>query len=102
MLAMLPGGIASGLGALRVKATDGPEAPLARFLTPAVQPLLLVGVTALVVATLRCGLRPAVLALAGGGLLYISMYVLPSTTGPGMANMMAPAHSTAAQAARKG
>ena len=102
MLAMLPGGIAAGLSVVGVKATAGPAAPLARFLAPAAQPLLVLGIAALVVATLRCGLRPALLAFSGGGLLYLSMYVLPATSGAGMADMTGPAHSLPATAARAG
>ena len=102
MLAMLPGGIATALAVVGLKSATGPAAPLARFLSPAAQPLLLVGIAGLVLATLRCGLRPALLALAGGGLLYLSMYVLPGANGNAMAGMTAPAHSLPATAARAG
>ena len=105
MLAMLPGGIATPFAVVGVKSATGPVAPLARFLAPAARPLLLVGIAGLVLATLRRGLRPALLALVGGGLLYLSMYVLPGTNAHamvGMAGMTGPAHSLPATAARAG
>ena len=102
MLAMLPGGIATALSVVGIKSTTGPAAPLARFLAPAAQPLLFVGIAGLVLATLRCGLRPALLAAAGGGLLYLSMYVLPGTNANAMAGMATPAHSLPVTAARAG
>lgn len=91
MLAMLPSGVAGVLAAVGVKSTCGPFAPVADFLSPAAKPLLVVATLTLVAGVLHCGRLPVAVGAAGGTLLYLSMYVLPS--GPdqvdGMADMAA-------------
>lgn len=88
MVAMLPGAAATVLSTLGANASDGPWAAVRQALDPVARPLLIVSVLLLVAGSLRCGRAPAAMAAAGGGLLYMSMYVLPgSTTGmAGMAN----------------
>jgi hypothetical protein len=103
MLAMLPAGIVAAGSALGVHATSGPAPPVGSALAPLARPLLVLATLSLVIAALRCGIRPAALAATGGTLLYLSMYVLPSggRAMRGMANMAAP-HSTPTSAQRAG
>lgn len=71
MLAMLPAGFAGAIGAVGLEANTG----LSQELAPVAKPLLLVSATLLAVGGLRCSRLAAGLALAGGALLYLSMYV---------------------------
>jgi hypothetical protein len=87
MVAMLPGAVATLLTTLGITTTSGPLAPLARSLAPVARPLLVAAVLLLVVGSLRCGIGPATLAAVGGTLLYLSMYVLPQPSSPGMDGM---------------
>lgn len=100
MLAMLPSGVAGVLAAVGVKFTSGPFAPVADFLSPAAKPLLVVATLTLVAGVLHCGRLPAAVGAAGGTLLYLSMYVLPSGPGQvdGMAGMAPTAPATNAPA----
>lgn len=70
MVAVLPGAMATGLGALGIRATSGPFESLARSLAPVAQPLLIVGLLLLVVAALRCSWAATAIVLVGGVLLY--------------------------------
>jgi len=87
MVAMLPGAVAALLATLGITTTSGPLAPVARSLAPVARPLLVAAVLLLVVGSLRCGIGPAILAAVGGTLLYLSMYVLPQPSSPGMGGM---------------
>lgn len=71
MLAMLPAGFAGALGAVGLEADSG----LSQELAPVAKPLLLVSAVVLAVGGLRCSRLAAAVALAGGGLLYLAMYV---------------------------
>jgi hypothetical protein len=100
MLAMLPSGLAAFLAAFGVTTTSGPFAPVAEFLSPVAKPLLVVATLTLVAGVLHCGRLPAAVAAAGGTLLYLSMYVLPSPPSGephmrGMADMAPTAPTTA-------
>jgi len=77
MVAVLPGAMATGRGALGIRTTSGPFESLARGLAPVAQPLLIVGLLLLVVAALRCSWAATAIVLVGGVLLYVSMYRLP-------------------------
>jgi hypothetical protein len=105
MVAMLPGAVATLLTTLGLSTTSGPLAPVARSLAPIARPLLIAAVLLLLVGSLRCGAGPAILAAAGGTLLYLSMYVLPhpsSAAMGGMAEMSTPAQGTAGRAGAVG
>lgn len=71
MLAMLPAGFTGAIGAVGLEADSG----LGQELAPVAKPLLLVSATLLAVGGLRCSRLAAAVALAGGGLLYLGMYV---------------------------
>jgi len=87
MVAMLPGAVATLLTTIGITTTSGPLAPVARGLAPVARPLLVAAVLLLVVGSLRCGIGPAILAAMGGTLLYLSMYVLPQPSSPGIGGM---------------
>lgn len=88
MVAMLPGAAATVLTTIGIKTTSGPFAPVADVLAPVARPLLILATLALVAGLLRCGLTPAILAVVGGTLLFLSMYVLPTAAAAGgMAGM---------------
>jgi hypothetical protein len=87
MVTMLPGAVATLLATLGSTATSGPFAPVARGLAPVARPLLIAAVLLLVAGSPRCGIGPAILAVVGGTLLYLSMYVLPHPSSPGMGGM---------------
>lgn len=75
MVAMLPAAAAATLGAIGVRASSGPFAPVARVLAPVGGPLIIAATAALVAGLLRCGRLPTLVGGAGGTLLYVSMYV---------------------------
>ncbi len=75
MVAMLPG-VASGvLGVVGLGASGAVVSHLAPGFGAVAQPLLLFSVLMLAVGGLRCGRTVVALALVGGTLLYLSMYV---------------------------
>jgi len=102
MLAMLPSAVATLAGVVGLHAASGPAAPLALELAPVARGLLAAATVSLVLAALRCGIRPAALATAGGTLLYLSMYVLPRGATASMAQMGASARRAGTAAARAG
>ena len=86
MLAMLPGGVLSGLALLGITAASAPIAALGASLALVAQPLLLVSVGLIIAGHLRCGRSPVLLAAGGGLLLYLAMYVFVSPA-PAMEHM---------------
>lgn len=81
MVAMLPGVAGGALGLVGLGATSALVSRLAPALNVVAQPLLLFSVALLVVACLRCGSSVVALALGGGVLLYLSMYVWTDASG---------------------
>lgn len=75
MVAMLPGVAGSVLGVVGLGASSAVVSWLAPGLGVVAQPLLLFSVLMLAVGGLRCGRTVVALALVGGALLYLSMYV---------------------------
>jgi hypothetical protein len=105
MVAMLPGAVATLLTTIGITTTSGPLAPVAQGLAPIARPAAhrRRAPAAGGFAALRRG--PAVLAAVGGTLLYLSMYVVPHPSSPGMGGMAAtstPAQGTAGRAGAVG
>ncbi len=75
MLVMLPAGFTGALALVGVEAGRGPFATVGRELAPVARPLLLASTALVTVGGLRCSRATAALAAAGGGGLYLSMYV---------------------------
>lgn len=81
MVAMLPG-VASGvLGVVGLGASGAVVSRLAPGLGVVAKPLLLFSVLMLAIGGLRCGRTVVALALGGGALLYLSMYVWTGNDG---------------------
>lgn len=76
MLVMLPAGLTGVLASVGIRAQAGWVQTIADPLGPIAQPLLIVATLALAAGSLACGRAPVAAALAGGTLLYLSMYVL--------------------------
>ena len=75
MAAMLPGAVGGALGLVGLGTSSAVVSRLAPALNVVAQPLLLFSVMLLVVGGLRCGRIVVSLAMIGGVLLYVSMYV---------------------------
>ena len=75
MVAMLPGVAGSVLGVVGLGASSALVSRLAPGLGVVAQPLLLFSVLMLAVGGLQCGRTVVALALVGGALLYLSMYI---------------------------
>lgn len=75
MVAMLPGAAGGALGLVGLGASSAVVARFAPALNTVAQPLLLFSVLMLAVGGLRCGRSVVALALVGGALIYVSMYV---------------------------
>lgn len=91
MVSMLPGAAASALGALGVTGSSA----FARTLSPIAEPFFVGSAIGLTLGALACSRFVTVMSAAGAGLLYLSMWVLPSagsSNPPGaMTNMTAAA-----------
>lgn len=81
MVAMVPGGVASVFGLVGLGAGSGAVVALSPGLSMVERPLLLVSTALLAVSGLRCGRAAVLSAVAGGILLYLSMYVLTAADG---------------------
>lgn len=87
MVAMLPGAVGGALGLVGLGASSAVVSRLTPALNGVAQPLLFLSIALLVVGGLRCGRVVMVLALIGGALLYVSMYVWTTdggSTSPGL------------------
>lgn len=84
MVSMLPGAAATALGALGVTGSSA----LARTLSPVAQPLFVGSAIALLVGALACSRLVTVITATGAGLLYLSMWVLPSAGSSSPAGVM--------------
>lgn len=76
MVAMLPGGIAGVLGLAGLGASSGVAIWLSANFAAIGAPLLIASTVVLAVASLDCSRLAVIAAVAGGGLMYLSMYVL--------------------------
>lgn len=76
MVGMLPGGVAGLLGLVGVGASSGVAIWLASNLATVGAPLLIASTVVLAVASLSCSRLAVSVALAGGALMYLSMYVI--------------------------
>lgn len=84
MVSMLPGATASALGALGVTGSSA----FARTLSPAAEPLFVGSAVGLTLGALACSRLVTVITATGAGLLYLSMWVLPSAGGGSPAGAM--------------
>lgn len=75
MVAMLPGAVGGALGLVGLGASGAVVSRLAPALNAVALPLLMFSVLLLIVGGLRCGGIVVSLAMIGGVLLYVSMYV---------------------------
>ncbi|MGH2761268.1 MAG: hypothetical protein ACRDL4_00605 [Thermoleophilaceae bacterium] len=81
MVAMLPSAFTGLLGIVGLGASSGAVAALSPALSTVNRPLLLVSTALLAVTGLRCSRAVVGSAVAGGALLYLSMYVVAQSDG---------------------
>lgn len=93
MVAMLPGVVAGGFGALGITGSSA----LARTLSPVAEPLYITSAALILVGALACSRLVTLLAGAGTTLLYLSMFQLASgmSAGGSMSMTSMEAHGTA-------